>query len=413
MGPLNTSTGFIPSLMSLMSSSLLKNLSSSNKKMVGDRLQENNGRLFPVDNLAKLTQSTRVEPIAMVDQRLAGLEASTQSLLALSALFTAYYLQAVALLVNVGRVNTMRLLDSINPNRDVTSAAGTYLANQIMSSESYRYGLPYADTAVPSFEDATDLNARLNKLEERAGRQEKDPSKGTGMKIDAGMQKDIINETASLSVGRLVNVTIRSATKDGKDEEATIPIMIRLMVNLMAPSILTHILGDNSSNTSAKEMFHTWRAKGGGFANFWRDIIFAQDLIDEHRKTLMKDGSGVYEDILSRNRGNKYTSALTQVPSLNNAANLVVISAQTARDLETKIGGKLDDYAVRQRVFKSSYLLFLVVVDTEWDRVTFYTRDIKTPNRLSVKELKVSNKGTGPDVEQILKAYQLGNAPTI
>ncbi len=411
MGPVNS--GFIPSLLSFAMSPLLKNLTAGQKAATGDYLAKNQNQIMPIDNLSKLTQSTRVEPIAMIDQRLAGLEATTQVMLALSALFTAYYLQAVSLLVNVGRVNTMRLLDSINPNRDVSSAAGTYLASQIMSSESYKYGLPYSDAAVPSFEDNSrvDYGERIRKLEERAGQPDR-KSNASSVKIDAGLQKDIINETASLSVGRLVNVTIRSS-KDGKEEEATIPIMIRLMANLMAPSILTHILGDNSGNTSAREMFHSWRAKGGGFVNFWRDIVFAQDLIDEHRKTLMKDNTGVYEDILSRSRGNLYTKALTQVPSLNNAANLAVISSQTARELETKIGGRLEDFAVRQRVFKSSYLLFLVVVDTEWDRVTFYTRDIKTPNRLSVKELKVSNKGTGPDVEQILKAYQVGQSPTI
>lgn len=362
------------------------------------------------DNLAKFTAGTRVEPITLVDQRLMGQDSTSQALMALSSLFTAYYLQAVSLLVNVGKVNTLRLLDSINPNRDVTSAAGAYLSDMLnkagqYSKESFEYGLPYGgkSSGVLAFESQPTA----------APGKDKAPVFRQGYDFNGDLQKNIINETAALSVGRLVNVQVKATSKDGVNEEASFPVMIRLMVNLIDSHRLAHILGDNSGNTSGKEMFHSWRAKGGGFAAFWRDIIMAQDLIDEHRKALVHDDSGVYADILERRRGNYYAELATKAPSINNAANLVVLSSATVRELEQKIGGRLDDYATRQRVFKSSYLLIMVIIDNEWDRVTFYTRDIKTPTRLSVKELKATNKGTGPDVEQILKAYQLGNSPTI
>ena len=57
--------------------------------------------------------------------------------------------------------------------------------------------------------------------------------------------------------------------------------------------------------------------------------------------------------------------------------------------------------------------MILCVVDPEWEQVTFNHRSISIPSEMSVKELSVSNKGKGPDVAEILKAYQLGNSPAI
>lgn len=355
------------------------------------------------DSLIKFSKSTRVEPITLVDQRLAGSENTSLILNALSALFSAYYLQAVALLVNVGRVNTLRLLDSLNPERDISSAAGAYLADHVKggthSNEAYRYGLPTRGRSMgleaydPSRIDQNAMN--------RPG-----PAGGSGVGFKSDVN-DILKETANLSVGRIVEVTIED---EGK--KAVFPVMFRLIVTLMDPRTLTHILSDGSRDTSAREMFHDWRAKGGGFKAFWQDIVLATDLIDEHRDALMRDDTNTYANILERRRGNFYTSLLSKTPSIGNAANLIVLTQQTARELETRIGARLDNFDARQRLFKSSYVLIMAVLD-EYDRVTFYHRDIKTPTQLSVKELKVSTKGNGLDVSEILKAYQLGNRPTL
>ncbi len=363
--------------------------------------------LGAADNLIAFTKTTRVEPIALVDQRLMGRESTTQVLNAMSALFTAYYMQAVALLVSVKRINTLRLLDQVNPHRDVSSAAGAYLSDYVqnVSKESYQFGLPSGKSIRASFESAptTQIQAQNQKAAD-----EIKPVKSSAMVSAAKDSNSVLNETANLSVGRMVDIEI----EDGSGK-AKFPVMIRLIVTIMAPTILAHILGDGSRNTGAVERFHDWRAKGGGFKAFVTDIMLAQDLISAHRQTLMKDESGTYAEILNRRSANAKTAMINGTPSINNAANLVVISSQTAKELERAIGARLSDFAGRQRVFQSSYVMIMAVVDTEWDRVTFYHRDIKLPTQLSIKELKVSNKGTGPDVGEILKAYQLGNNPTL
>ena len=60
-----------------------------------------------------------------------------------------------------------------------------------------------------------------------------------------------------------------------------------------------------------------------------------------------------------------------------------------------------------------SLAMIMVVIDTDYESVTIYTRDIQLPNKFSVRELKTANKGSGPDVGEILKAYRIGMQPTI
>ena len=63
----------------------------------------------------------------------------------LNNLFVAYYLQAVALLVNVGDINVVDLLDQVNPTRSLSHNVVRGLAATALAMEdidSYTYGLP-------------------------------------------------------------------------------------------------------------------------------------------------------------------------------------------------------------------------------------------------------------------------------
>ena len=89
------------------------------------------------------------------------------------------------------------------------------------------------------------------------------------------------------------------------------------------------------------------------------------------------------------------------------------MSQSSAKELEREVGGRLKDFRTREKIFKNTYAMLMAVVDPSWDHVTFYHRSIELATDMSVKELQVSNKNKGPDVGEILKAYQLGNSPSI
>ena len=214
-----------------------------------------------------------------------------------------------------------------------------------------------------------------------------------------------LKELADLSVGKIFMVDI----EDGL-HRLQLPVSIRLMASSLPPKQLVHILSHDSKDTSVKERFHAWRS---GRLEFWRDIVACSDLIDAHRDTIMKDKTGIYSDILKRNRTNQFAALLSGDPSIATASNIAIISDDTASQIEDEIGGRLHNFKTRQKIFAKTYLMFLVVIDKQYERVTFYHRGINQATELGVRDLKASQKGNGPDVSDILRAYTMGQNPRL
>ncbi len=351
------------------------------------------------DSLIEYTQPARVEPIVLMDQKVVGLPYTGDVMQSLTSLFSGYYLQAVALSVNVGRVDVIKLLDKLNPKRNPVDnlANSQYVTDGVSkvvgsleSAQSYAFKLPVPGETVSiegfSFEAAED-EASSGHLSGQAMR-----------------SQQLLQEMTNLSVGKLLEVEVEDGGK-----RAVFPISVRMIVSGIGPKELVHTLSQGSKNTGMKERYHLWRS---GQLEFMRDLVMCQDLIENHKNTLLKDSSGIYEEIRRRRRGNKLSAIFSAQPSVATASNIVVMSKESAKNLEREIGGRLKDFRTREKIFKETYTMIMVVIDPDWDHVTFYHRSIELPTELSVKELQATNKSKGPDVAEILKAYQMGNSPS-
>jgi hypothetical protein len=347
------------------------------------------------DSLIEYTKPARVEPIVLMDQKVVGLPYTSDIMHSLTSLFSGYYLQAVALSVNVGRVDVIKLLDKLNPKRSPLDSALSNTNNiskivgSLESAQNYDFKLPIPGQSFSL---------------ESFGFEAKGSGDAPGLAKDADKTDKLLSEMTNLSVGKMLEVEVES---DGS--RAVFPISVRLIVTGIGPKELVHTLGQGSKNTSVKERYHLWRS---GQLEFMRDLVMCQDLIDSHKKTLLTDSSGIYEEIRKRRRGNKLSAIFSGEPSVATASNIVVMSQNTAKELEREVGGRLKDFRTRDKIFKETYTMILVVVDPDWEHVTFYHRSIDLPTELSVKELKASNKNNGPDVAEILKAYQVGSSPS-
>lgn len=368
------------------------------------------------DSLASFTKSTRVEPIALVDRQLITQPYISDVMQAAVSTFTGYYLQAVSLIANVDGVRAIKILDALNPTRDVANATATRLLETsqtpgLLSLEAYRYKLPIPGQVVSLEKQAVssvlDTMEKVNDNEQQRREEQAARASDQGTlapRYDSKLPT-LVNEAVNLSVGKFFEVTLKPES-DGK--EIKIPVSVRVISTIVEPSVLVHILGTGSNKNTAKERYHAWRA---GQLHFWRDIVFMQDLIDQHRKNLAEDKSGIYEEIMKRRRQNTVAGMMSDTPSIGSASNIIVMSKRTADALEREDNGRLKDVAYRQRIFKSTYILLMFVIDEDRELVTIYHRDIALPSELSVKELKVSNKGGGPDVLDIMKMFMQGNAP--
>ncbi|MDR3392216.1 MAG: hypothetical protein P4L77_10840 [Sulfuriferula sp.] len=383
------------------------------------------------ESLIDYTRSMRVEPVVMVDSSLLFDEATPEVMQSLLSNFAGYYLQAAALSCTVGKISTMRHLDKLNPNRSpIDSAGDTAVAatNWMTSLESYQFRLPRHTDQYTSQQKMNwdvmpvrgDQDNSCVALESRDGvyqvaleaakpkKDEGDKSTPPEKRSEFGFTKDTIQtvkELSNLSVGKMLSVEI----SDGI-HKASIPVAIRLMAASLPSQTLAHMLSLGKQDTSMSARWHGWRS---GRLAFWRDLIGCQDLIDAHRDALMQDKDGLFRQIVARKRKNTFAGILSGNPSVATASNMAVLSKETADMIELETVGSLDNFNTRQKLFEPTSLMILAVVSKEYSRVTFYFRGIAEKTELSLRDIKAANKGSGPDVGDILKAFTSGHAPSL
>lgn len=343
-------------------------------------------------SLVEYTQPARAEPVTLVDERFILLPYAQDVMQSVLSIFAGYYLQAAAISSTMNNVRVVEMLDKLNPSRSPAENAGLFIGEVTLGAENYKHKLP-------------DIMKLRHSLEATAGVQDLNDEYSDDPHLTLGRDTRLTAQSvANLAVGMLLEVNFNV---DGVT--MTVPINVRLLTSAIKPDSLNHILSYAQQDKSVKERLYGWLA---GDKDTWGDMILCNDLVDAHRKALMDDKSGVYREILRRRNGNRISAILSGNPSISTASNIVVMTAETAAELQSTLGGKLDKFSVRDAIFKNTYLMLMVVVDSRYEQVTIYHRGIHLPTNLSVKEMKNATKGSGPDVSEILKAYQLGNAPT-
>jgi hypothetical protein len=116
---------------------------------------------------------------------------------------------------------------------------------------------------------------------------------------------------------------------------------------------------------------------------------------------------------LDRETDGWFAGLIEKNPSVAIASNLALISSDTLDQIQDKMLGSIENPKIRREIFNTSNLMILGVVDKGFDRITFYHRGIAQSTEMGVRDIKVSNKGGGPDVSDILKAFLGGHAPSL
>ena len=347
---------------------------------------------FTDTSLTGITKLTRSEPLTIISQDCANLDYLTEILNNLCSVYSGYYLQSVAILTQVNDVEVVRILDRLNPDRDST---GFLLQGRMTALESidnlvaknYRWSLP-TKTVIAAEATAEHTSPTL---------------------IDSTPQQKTIYEVSNLAVGKLLNVAI---TVQGEGEEArvvNIPVSVRLSPAILNQDTLTHLFTHRKTDDGIVERFHSWRS---GRLSLIKDVIFCQDLINEYRRAAIKDLSGTLNEIVRRVNNNRTFGLLTKNPSLAVSSNLYIISKTSAQLLEAKTGYRLSDARGREKLLEGTYAMVVAVVDIEGEWVTYYFNGISYPASVSVRALKASNKGKGPDVADIMNSLLQGRAPS-
>lgn len=392
------------------------------------------------NDLVRVTQSARVEPILLMDQRAVQIPFIQDVVHSLYNLFTGYWLLAVSLDTTINGVSVGRRLDRFATDRDLADATSSYLDSSL---ESMDIGLPFSKTIMQAnfeqFQDnlQAEFDAMVTSMEAGYDFLKPKPAEGTPLNeindpnatVEYDHERDqrrrdetnaknsrnpvagtrvtdpgkMVQTITNLAVGNVVEVVI---SEDGK--EARVPVMIRLRVAGMNPKSLVQTLAVGGVDMSTRGRWRAWRA---GELRFWSDFVMAMDRVDAHRAASINDETGYYKTVYGRAQRNGMAEILTQGPSLGTASSIIVMTQQSLDELEREIGGKLSSFKVRQGIFGHTYSMLIAVVDPDWESVTIYTRGIDMPTKLSKNDMKMAGKSDSKELMDILKSYQLGKAP--
>ena len=234
---------------------------------------------------------------------------------------------------------------------------------------------------------------------------------GVGLKganADKGVHDKTILEMhtpSNLAVGKMIEVKFCS---EGKT--ISIPIAVTMFPRGMSGQDFVKVVGSNVVDRSISGRWYQWRS---GEIKFIQDALLCLDLLKADRDALKADKDGVLLAARSKRTVGIGAALLSGYASPNTISSMAVISKNTAKQIEYAMKRRLTDPKTRQIFFENNSLMLLVVVDTDMERLTFYYRGIAEQSDYTFTDIKDNGKkSSAPDIEGILKAYKIGNAPS-
>lgn len=367
---------------------MLRNVVVTYKGTVGD----------PV-SLADISKIARVEPITLISSNLTGTKELYNILHGVLNIYAAFYLQAVHILsAQLADVRILKILDKTNPDRDMktllTSGYTAYenLNIKTLSLENCKFKLPMIATDKPSF-------AIESIFDEDSSNQ-----------LTSSTQKLETFEKLGTAVGKVMEVKFTVRGNDSKNsDEITIPVVVKLDNMVIPADVIDQILTANSDEITLGSRFKDALA---GRIGFIKDFILCSDLVKSQKKTMIKDPTGYYNQLMKRINNSRMYSALSGNISLAGVSSIVVISEEDESFVQKQIGGKLTNEHTREIIFNNTSAMMVVVVDKEWERVSIYVKDIDGFSQNSFDAFKsMADKGNN-NIADIIKAFSLNNAPS-
>lgn len=421
--------------------------------------------------LSTVARSTSVEPFCVISKDCANLEYMYDINNTLLNMFIAYYLQAVNTFVKLDDVRVRKILNSVGTNvsmmlesqslnHDMLKFKLPTSTNLSLESNNSNSGkpTPMVNWNVNKGDDLPDLqsysNLAIGKIielvinyDDKVLRHNKTKDVTMGESTHSQSRRNSVQErtdfdpdgemTGASDTRYVGNPDITQTSKQGgsktneeqlflqEGKAVAIPIMVRLLVNVVPTRTLESLLVRYKEDISFSERWFSWRA---GRIRFWKDLVMCQDLVREHKRTVIdaendvvgKIDSRVNKAIMTKTANIGLKAATDRFDDIKNidtmsfgvASNLYVITAAEATKFEYFLGGKLSDIRARNKLFGNGYAMILVVVDPDRERVKFYINGVDGYTDLSVKEIKSMSKNKGPDIGDMLKMLQMGMSPT-
>lgn len=205
-----------------------------------------------------------------------------------------------------------------------------------------------------------------------------------------------LNEYTPLAVGRTVEASVML---DGT--QVTFPLNFRQVPMPVSSNDLQTIFEAARPEDGMFARFMMWRA--GELTN--PEFLMGADQIKKEFNIRKNDMSGYYAEATDRAAKNRKAALTTGIASVNTQANTIVMSADTARNIELELGVRFDGSGIA-KIRKAVLANTIVVCDDGMGIFTFYSSASNIPEVYTRREITVaSKKDTSMDLQSLMKMF--------
>lgn len=225
-----------------------------------------------------------------------------------------------------------------------------------------------------------------------------------------------IDEEISKTSGG-TTVTTRDPTSRTTEKGGTYQFKAYLYVQLIPYIIENAVANAFFEFNFVPGFLRRWQQVRAKEIKFFRDFIFARDLVQKQQRTIKNDKSGILVNMLLRQRNAlvQWASQLVGIrPENHNAASSIIVISKQSFDMAcAKANVKFSIKNDRERFFKKTFTMFTVVVDPLYGSVELYINGVNAVGKYTFDMInKVGTKGRDSfDLKQIMQALNQGITP--
>ena len=393
-------------------------------------------------SLSQYSTDLQLRPVFAIEKEILNDEKIDVLMQAGLANYAGFYIVALSIDNTINGVRVGKMVGKYSPNRDAVGSALDLLGENIasVSREDFKVDIPEYDRptlstlgfksglrSIPSLPEAylkqlelrtesvyatrDEAQAEADKINAANAKEktEQPEAKQTPVypstKVAEQAMRDEINKLQSLAIGRILTVTV---SRD--KQSADINMVLKPELKSLRSNLLIDVANLSNKPTSMRDRFIAY-FKRGTIASML-DYLVCLDLIQAHRRALVQDTAGYYEKVHDRIVNNKVAALLTGEFSVGTVANTWIISDTTALRLQASIGGKLDNYTIRNKFMEKSGVMTLIVYNPDHQRVYIYNHGIEDVTDIGINYLIKKSESKSFDMD-IFKMLSQGSAPIV
>jgi hypothetical protein len=357
------------------------------------------------NTLADVAKIARIEPITLISSNLSGTKELYEILHGILNIYAAYYLQAINVLsAQLADVRILKILDKTNPDRDLK----TLLASGYTAYESY--GEASRNVKTLSLENCKFKLPMLKSDKQNQFAIEAAFDDNANDSLTTGIGRLDTFDKLGSAVGKVIELRFNTRKDSAKEvDTVTIPVVVKLDNMIIPSEVIDSIITSNSDEITLGSRF---KDAISGRISFIKDFLLCSDLIKSQKKSMIKDPTGYYAQMLKRVNNSRLYSALSGNISLAGISSIVVLSEEDEQEVQKAIGGKLTNEKTREMVFNNTSAMMIVVVDRSWQRVSIYVRDIDGFSQNSFDSFKGMSSKSNDNLGDLLKAFNMNSSPS-